>query len=244
MSFAAVLAVGLVGLLVVGSLDRRSLAFTLGVVPTTPVAELRGDRELCQRPVDAPASFTEVRLNTAGPVGAAPELRVEVRDAATGRRLARGVTDTGGGLVDGVLTPQEVRAKIPTVAGERQIEVCATTAYGGRAAVYGNTALAVRGSRAYLDGRPLAFDVGLSFGREDRRSLLSLAPEVVDRAALFHGSLSAPWLLWLVAVLLVTALPALLLVAVRAAVGDEARSGRLCRVRREGEAQPSASARE
>jgi hypothetical protein len=219
-AFAVVFVLGLAGLLLVGSLNQRSLAFTLGVAPTTAAAELTPGHSVCQRPIDVTADFDEIRMRTAGPVAAAPAIDVEVLDARTGRRLANGRTDTGGGLLDGVIQTKEVVAQVRTVHQGQRVAVCLSTDGPRPALLYGNAALAARGTSAFLDGRRLNSDVALVFNRTEPRSLLALAPEVVDRAALFHGSLSAPWVLWVLAALLVLALPALLALALRAALDD------------------------
>jgi hypothetical protein len=117
--------------------------------------------------------------------GATPD--VVVRDARTHRRIE------------------------PPVHEGRRIEVCVE----GRATVLGNSELAARSSEARLDGRSIQADISVSFKRAESRSMLELAPAIITRAALFHGSWVKPWVLGLLGVLLLTAFPLLLGVALR-----------------------------
>ena len=79
------MAVGLLALVGVGLLLKREEAFTLGVLPSTPV-ELSPSERLCQRPIEASESFSGVRIQVGTyfrPRGEPLELRV--LDASSGR---------------------------------------------------------------------------------------------------------------------------------------------------------------
>lgn len=203
----AVFAAGLVATLAVSAVDTREQAFTLGVEATRPVARLGGGDTVCQRPIDAAAAFDAVALTLAVPLTPAPP--VTVRVIADGRTLAGG---SAGGYGPGA---SEVVVPLARVEGGRRISVCLTA--GGRegeAAVYGGSGLGARGSAAVENGRRLRSDVEIAFLRDPGVSLLSLAPEMVRRASLFHGAPVGQALVWLVLALLVTAVPALLALAV------------------------------
>jgi hypothetical protein len=120
-------------------------------------------------------------------------------------------------LADGAMAEARVRdarmhAPIaPPVPEGRRVEVCLP----GPVSVLGNAALASRSSEAVRDSEPLNADLSVVFFRNDSTSLLALVPDVVERASLFHGAWVKPWLLGLLGVLLLTAFPLLLGVALR-----------------------------
>lgn len=120
-------------------------------------------------------------------------------------------------LADGTTADSRVRDArthaplAPPVAEGRRVEVCVN----GPATVLGNAALASRSSAARRDGRPLKADLSVVFFRNEGKSLLSLVPDIVERASLFHGAWVKPWLVGLLGLLLLTAFPLLLGVALR-----------------------------
>jgi len=120
-------------------------------------------------------------------------------------------------LADGTTTQTRMRdARThepiePPVPEGRRIEVCVD----GPVSLLGNVALASRSSEAVRDGKPLNADLSVVFFRDESKSLLALAPDVVERASLFHGAWVKPWLVGLLGVLLVTAFPLLLGAALR-----------------------------
>lgn len=229
----AVFASGLAALAAVSLLDRREQAFTLGVTPSRDVVRLAGGDTVCQGPIDAAVGFDAVALTLAAPRPPAPP--VTVRVLAGRRELAVG---SAGGYGPGRTA---VVVKLDHVEGGRRIAVCLTAGgREGRAAVYGNSGLAVRGGRAVLNGRRRPADLQIAFLREEAVSLLSLVPEMVRRASLFHGAAVGVGLVWVVLALVLTALPALLALALIRTGGpeeepDEDRPSAL---------QPIASARE
>src|SRR5262247_3872941 len=97
-AFVITLLLGVVALLLALALGRNDRAFTLGVVPVAPVAELRPDHSVCQAPIDVPAGsrFDRVRVYLGTyyrPSG--PPVRVVVRAVPSGAFLASG-TIAGG----------------------------------------------------------------------------------------------------------------------------------------------------
>ena len=174
-------------------------------MPTTIAAGLAPGHSVCQRPIDVTADFDEIRMSTGGPVTAAPAINVEVLDSQTGRRLASGRTGTGGRPLDGVIHAEEVVARVGTVHAGQRVAVCLFTD-GPRKQRRFSSVTPPWPRRARARSSTGAGGIPMwrwcSTGTESR-SLLALAPDVVDRAALFHGSLSAPWLLWVLAALVV-----------------------------------------
>jgi hypothetical protein len=112
------------------------------------------------------------------------------------------------GLVRDARSGEPIRA--PVREG-RRIEVCIR----GPATVLGNAELASRSSEAVVGDKPLKADMAVVFMRSESRSLLSLVPDVVSRASLFHGSWVKPWVVGFFGVLLLTAFPLLLAAALR-----------------------------
>jgi hypothetical protein len=110
-------------------------------------------------------------------------------------------------LADGTAREAEVRE----LGSPDRIEVCVE----GPVTVMGNVTLASRSSEAYRDGRPADGDMAIVFTRAEDRSLLASVPDIVSRAALFHGEWVKPWVIALLGVLLLTAFPLLLVAALR-----------------------------
>ena len=197
--FGAVFAAGVIALFVFAVVERRDQAFTLGVVPASAL-EAHGGQTICQRPIDVSADFQRVRLYLLPRERAS----VQVRDAATSRTLASGAgrADEQGAF---------------TVALDREVPEGSRIALclPGPITVGGNAPLAARSSSARLDGRSMDADVAVVFLRQDSASLLQLTGNVLERASLFHGSWVRPWVMGLLALLLLTAFPLLLGVALR-----------------------------
>jgi hypothetical protein len=87
-------------------------------------------------------------------------------------------------------------------------------------AVFGNAGIASRPTTAAVAGKPVDADLNVAFER-DPRSLLSLAPAIAERAALFRAGWVGLWTYALLAALMLLAVPALLVRALRdAAAGS------------------------
>jgi hypothetical protein len=222
--FALVFAAGLVALLCLGLVERRSEAFTLGVQPATPVYA-RGGSTVCQGPIDVVEDFSAVQLTIGAAVVASPPARVEVLDAGTDRRLATGKLRSGYPS-----EAQPVHVDLAPIQAGRRIRICLHVTGRSALLVYGNADAAARGTTVTLNGRPRQMDLDIVFLREDDASVLASTGTIMRRAALFHGGWVGTWTIWLLAVLVLTAFPALLALAIR-------RAG-------EPEDQPTASASE
>jgi hypothetical protein len=224
LALTALLAAAAVVLLAALSLtERRSQAFTLGVV-NGPFVELAPGHEICQAPIAVPqhGDFDGVTFSVGtGGQGAGPALAVSVRDASGDAVLARGTLPGGYPDVDRVPSHTVWTSR---VRGGRFVSVC--LANRGRRTVYvfGNADASSRSTQASLDGAPAAFDVNLSFERREPRTLAALVPAMFERAALFRGQLVGTWTYVLLAVLVLLAVPALLIRAM-ARVSDGAQRG-------------------
>ena len=208
---------GLAAMAAVGATDERALAFTLGVLPGGPAAELRAADEACQGPIPVPEAFdaVELQVGTFGRPGAQLELRV-VRSPG-GEELAQG--RVAGGYED-VSRPV---ASVGRVDAGQRVSVCVRNAGERRVAIYGAPDIAGKGS-VTQNGDRVAADLTLVFLREQPRSALASLPDMLERAALFKPSWIGAWTLWILAALTLLGLPALLALALRAAAA--APSGR------------------
>lgn len=203
------LAAGIAALLVVAAVERRSLAFTLGVQPVASAVVLESDTQTCQAGIDVPAAFSAVRLHAESARGGAA-VRVAIVDAETQDRLAAGrlqrVHREGTALT----------VEVGHVAAGRRVDVCVTNVGRRRLDLLGNIDIAAP-ETTMQPLTPAPHDLALDFVREEPASLLSLAPAVFERAALWRPGWVGPWLFWALTVLVVVAVPLLLLRALATA---------------------------
>lgn len=206
---------GVVGLLAAAALDERRLAFTLGVQATQVAAVLEPGDAACQGPIDVSADARSVKF----PVGTfrapGPELQVLTRTAGGIAGRASVLAGYGDGAT--------VSASPGGFVFGQRIEVCVRNAGRRKVALYGGAPQAARTSTLKLDGRDAGTDLALVFERDDPRSMLASLGDAFERAALFHPSWVSAGLLWVLAVLLVIAMPAALLLALREAASGAAR---------------------
>ncbi len=210
--------VGFAGLAIFSATQKDTLAFTLGVPSNAAVAPLKAKQTVCQAPIAVPdgaAAFDRVvvHLGTYGRPGSPLDLTVRTAD---GRLVADGRLP--GGYADN--TRPSIR--VGRVTDRSPLRVCLRNAGTRAAAVYGAADAASRTSTAMLDGKPLNADLNLVFERDPARSVASLGPAILSRAALFRASWIGSWAYALLGILFVVGIPALLAVALRDAVGDEA----------------------
>ena len=203
-AFLAITLGGLLVALLVSVLVRPSLAFTLGVDGMRVAADLPPGGRVCERPVAMPpdGEFDRVvlTLETAAPPG--PPLQVEIEDGRSGEVLATG--RLAGRYADG-----ERAVRVGRVDTARPLSVCITNDGAGRVGLLGGRGDPIRPPYAQLDGRRLRDDLDLAFEREPR-TLLSLAPAIAERAALFRPDWVGPWTYGALVVILAIAVPALL----------------------------------
>ena len=197
-------ALGLLVIVGIAARDDRDLAFTIGVVPTIPAANLAPGSTVCQSGITTPGPFTRVELRTGSASGAGQPLEVDVREVYTDRRLGRGRMQSASG------DPADRAAEVGKVPGGRRIAVCVRNAGEGRAQLYGNTAIASLPSRALVGDRELATDVAVVFLNDDSRSMLATLPDVFDRASVFRPGWVGAWVFWLLTGLVLIGVPLLL----------------------------------
>ncbi len=215
LTFALIVLGGTLALALMGAADRRTLAFTAGVLPQAPVVQLTPRATVCQGPLPVAASFAAVELQVGTYGGAGQPLVVAVRKAGDGRTLGRGRLAGGYGDV----TRQ--RIDVGSVPAGGRVEVCARNAGTRRVALYGTGDAASRVSTARLDGKPIGVDVDAVFRRAHASDALALVPDMLDRAALFRGGWIGAWVLWLLLAGVVVGVPLLLGRALVTTIGDD-----------------------
>lgn len=214
-AFAASAAIGILGVALVAGSDERDLAFTLGVAPSTEAARLVPDAVACQKPIDVSEPFTGVRFRLGPARRPTPPLELTVQRLPARATVARG---TLVGAQRG-LSEQSIAIDRTVAAGQR-VAVCLRNTGTRPVALLGNAELAARTSYAEVDGERKATDLALVFTR-DSRSALAQIPEMFERAALFRPAWVGAWTFWLLAALVLLAVPALLARAVAGASRDE-----------------------
>ena len=195
---------GLIALALVAERDDRQLAFTTGVVPSIPAAELRSGETVCQSPISVPEGFDRVSLQAGAPGSLGQPLTVSVLSAEGGRRLGR------GRVPGGYFGPSEQPTTVGDIAAGQKISVCVRNAGARKVALYGNAGSAALPSAAVQRGRALDTDITLVFLTRERRSMLSLVPEVFERASLFRPGWVGPWLFWALSAAALLGVPLLL----------------------------------
>jgi hypothetical protein len=196
------------------------LAFTLGVSPDDQAVSLYGNRVACQQPIDVPVAFQTVAFAVAGDEPSGPPLSVEVRAFPEGRRL-------GAGRLDDEYTDQATRSvKMGSIPAGERVSVCfralgdagapgAEEDEGAR--LQGGPSQAARSSAVFLNGRQRPDDLTLIFARDRPVTVLSLVPEMLDRATLWRPGPASGGLLAVLLAVAAIAVPLLLGRALRRA---------------------------
>jgi hypothetical protein len=212
-TFALGAALALLAVVWVAAGDERGASFSLEVESRRVVAVAAPGEEACQRGLEAEADFdvVEVLLGTYGRPG--PPLAVSVRRSGSASTLAR------GRLAAGARDNASARVRLDrTVDDGERVDVCTRNEGERRVAFYGGLIFDVP-SRASVASRP-AGDLVLGFHRSEPRSMLSLVPEVPERAAVLRPDPVGPWTFWILLAAMALGVPLLLGFAVRAALRD------------------------
>jgi hypothetical protein len=202
-AFAGLAAAGIVALLVAATVDKRDLAFTLGVQPAEVAAIAQPGQTVCQGPIDVPTSASAVafKASTAGRPG--PPILVTARTSA-GQVI--GQAKVPGGYPDATT----LRAGVGGISEGRTLSLCFRNQGRTALGLYGNGPAAARTSIATLDGANVGTDLTLVFERRKSRSMLAALPDMFDRAALWHPGWVEPWTFWVLLALVLGGVPLLL----------------------------------
>jgi hypothetical protein len=197
-------ALGLVALAVEAAGDKRDLAFTLGVVPSTPAVRLAPERMVCQGPIVVSEEFDRIGLKAGSPGAPGSPLTISVVTLA-GNPIA------SGRIQGGYAYPTEQSAEVGRVAAGRRVSVCVHNDGTERVDVYGNAGVAALTSQALLNGRrPLDTDLTLVFLHDERRSMLSQLSDVFQRASVFRPGWVGAWTFWVLTAAVLIGVPLLL----------------------------------
>ena len=212
----------LVALLITASVDKRKLAFTLGVQPAQVVAVLGPGERACQKPIDVAAQADLARIAVRVRGRPRPELGVAVSEYRDGRALSGSVTRPayGNGPAVAPLDVNGGRRVSEGLEAGRRVTVCVlnlgSRKLGYKVGLLGGPGQAARTSDLYVNGRRTNADMTLVFERTDGRSMLALLPDAVERAALFTAGWVSPAVLWILGAAFLFGLPLLLSLALRA----------------------------
>jgi hypothetical protein len=206
---------GVAVVLLLAATDQRHLAFSLAVRASEPGVVVYPGHEACQRDIDVEERFDSVTILPAAYFKPVPRLELRVLDRPSGRTIAIGVLPVGH------LENRATTIRLaPAVPRGRRVDICFRNAGAWKVALFSGPATDNEPSFGTLDGRLLPSDILIDFVRSEPRSTLSLIPDIFRRAALFHPSWVGAWTFWILAAVLVLAVPAALVAAVRAA-GEE-----------------------
>jgi hypothetical protein len=222
--------VGVLGLFVAAVTDKRHLAFSLAVRPSAPGILLQPGQQVCQRGIDVEEPFDSVSLLLATYFQPGPRLVMSVTDDRSRRVLASGVLPDG--YPDSKVSVTRLDRTVP--AGGRAT-LCVRVAGARQVAMFSGPGTDNAPSRGAIDGRYVSSDLLVDFVRSKPRTTLSLIPDVFRRASLFHPAWVGPWTFWVLAALLLVAVPLLLtraLASAEHAGGAAANSGNDGRPRR------------
>jgi hypothetical protein len=209
---------GVAVVLLIAATDQRHLAFSLAVRPSEPGVVVYPGHEACQRDIDVEEPFDSVTILPAAYFKPVPRLELRVVDRASGRRIAAGLLPLGH--------PENRPTTIRLDTGvpkRRRVDVCFRNAGAWKVALFSGPATDNEPSFGTLDGHFIASDILIDFVRSKPRSTLSLIPDIFRRAALFHPAWVGAWTFWLLAAVLLVAVPAALVCAVRAATAPARR---------------------
>lgn len=177
-----------IGLVVAGSQALMVREFALRVPNQFTVAQLRRSQSVCEGPVVSPGETSAVGIWGGSALGLAV-VGVELRDPATGRRLAFGQTNTAGS--NGYVVP----LSRPVPAG-RPVRICVTAIL--------NTFELVGGAAVVPNVRMVGGMHGMQFSLvlDDNRTLLGSLSTAFSRASLWRPSWVGAWTFWLLAIAL------------------------------------------
>jgi hypothetical protein len=182
--------------------DRELVASTPSPRPlfdVTPVA-LAPNQPLCISDVTIPPEARQVRFQVI--TGGAPGPAIEVALRAPG--YAQAVTVPAGYADETTLAP----AIVPP-ATARLGEVCLTQRGSAPVSLTGTLEERTQSRPAgRIDGRPVRADTYLAFYEGRSGSPLAHAADMIDRMSAFRPGIVGPWLLWMLAALVVVGVPA------------------------------------
>jgi hypothetical protein len=212
-ALAAIALAGVAATVVAGVVDRREVAFTVGLPAVRIAGTLHPGDERCRDMIEVPARFARVRMPIATFGRPGSRFAIIVRDTRTRRVLGRG--DVPAGYPDN----STVDAAVGEIAAGARIAVCVRNAGPGPIAVLGSPPATLAGE-VDEQGQSV-IELGFSFLRSEPASVIGETATIVERASLFKPGWAGPWLFWLLLAAVAAGVPLLLVAAVRAAYASE-----------------------
>ncbi|MBV9212733.1 MAG: hypothetical protein JOZ25_03705 [Actinobacteria bacterium] len=209
----AVVALAAGALTALAAVDGRRLAFAGAANPFGRGAWVGLGTVACQKHIHVEAPFDEIVMQLVA-FPPEPRISVTVRSAADGRALARG--DVPRGVAGGwqhVATPTVSLSR--GIPAGRIVDVCIRSVGRLPVGLFGSPHVTAGSSHAAVISphgveRATGTDIRLVFARRRTRSVLSMVPAMVRRAALFKPGFIGAWTYWVLLAALLVAVPALL----------------------------------
>jgi hypothetical protein len=211
-AFLVALAMGVAFVVWRAASNDVAVAFTNGPGPSPVAGVILPHAEICQTPIEVLADTNGVTFWIRGQ-RAGTRFDVTVRDIA-GRPLRH------DRVVAGVGAPAVQTARFARVRRGATIALCIRN--DGRRLVYPSGGEQEPDSGTVEGHHRSGADLALVFAREHPRSALGLVPTIFRRAALFRFGWLGAWAYWTLAALVLLAVPALCVLALRRAAGPPA----------------------
>jgi hypothetical protein len=214
-SAIAVMLAGLVLLGVLAGTHGSALVYTLGVQPQAVATTLKAGDLACQAPLVLPdeGRFERIGVHATG----GERIAVSVYEKGARRPVRVGFA-TPAPPADAATPPPVVLAGVRAYDPGDSITVCIGNRGRRPVDVWGTIDGASGDTSASLNGKAIGMDMSIDFERDHERSLLALAPQMAERASLFRAGWLSPAAYAVLAALVLVAVPALLLAALRAAL--------------------------
>ena len=212
---AAVALLGVAAIVGSAAVERRDLAFTLGVPPARTVVTLgRGVQEACQAPIEVLEPFDAVRLNADRSDLGPSTLTVSVRGPAAqvlGSDRVPAGSDRDRYLV----------ARVGPVPAGEGVSVCVKASGAPRVELFGDLGATVPESTLLVaSGEQLDADLSLAFLRERPVAVTGLVPAMLERGSLFRPGGLGPGAYVILGLLAVLGVPGLLALSLARAARD------------------------
>ena len=232
-AFVVVAGLGFAGLLAASLTGQRATSFSVNVPAVRLLRPLGAGQTLCQQPIRASSPIGGVRLWIWPGKRPTPPSSVTVHDASSGALLATGLmsavparpaTDPRNWIP---LYPTPVsRTTVLTtpIPSGKRISVCLHNHGPSSTTVLGSGTNPLSGSLTIAD-KPTTQAAALLFLEPHDRSLLSLVPTALRRAALFRPGWVGAWTFWALGVALLLGFGVLGFAVVWAARDDTREDG-------------------
>ncbi len=211
----AVALLGVAAIVGAAAVERRDLAFTLGVPPARTVITLeRGVGEVCQLPIEVLEPFDAVQLNADTSDPGRSTLTVSVRGPAAQVLASDRVP------VDSK-SDRLLRARVGPVPAGGPVSVCVEASGPARVELFGDLGGTVPETTLMAVGEERDGDLSLAFLRGRPTPVTGLVPAMLERASLFRPPGLGPLAYVILGLLAVVGVPGLLALSLARAARDD-----------------------